>query len=165
MASAVLITNDAEFARAAAAETAARALRLPRRDIIEKSLSGYGAVFVTETIEEAFAASNAFAPEHLEICVEDPLAALSKITNAGAVFMGHYAPEPLGDYAAGPNHVLPTGGTPRFFSALSVDDFLKKTSVLSFTKRAMETISGDVIAFAEAEGLTAHAEAVRARLQ
>ena len=164
LASAILVTTSEALAEAVAKELAAQTETLARKEIINKSLAAYGAILVTDSMEEAAALSNAIAPEHLELCVADAFGLLPAIRNAGAIFLGHYTPEPLGDYMAGPNHVLPTGGTARFFSPLGVDDFVKKSSVLSFTKPAFDALACDVIAFAEAEGLTAHANSVRVRI-
>ncbi|MDR2904279.1 MAG: histidinol dehydrogenase, partial [Clostridiales bacterium] len=132
MASSVLITTSETLAQSVLKALETQTAALSRKEIIQKSLDYYGAVVITKTLEEAADLSNKIAPEHLELCVLDPFALLPKINNAGAVFMGHYTPEPLGDYMAGPNHVLPTGGTARLFSPLSVDDFIKKSSILSF---------------------------------
>ncbi|GHU51335.1 histidinol dehydrogenase [Clostridia bacterium] len=164
LAAAILITVSEEFAREVAAELQKMTARLPRKEIIQKSLENYGAIIVTESIAEAVTIANRLAPEHLELCVGEPFHLLPAIKNAGAVFLGNYTPEPLGDYMAGPNHVLPTGGTARFFSPLGVDDFIKKTSVLSFGKSAFETLAADCAEFAEAEGLFAHANSIRVRL-
>ena len=164
LASAILITTSQTLGEAVAKELEAQTALLSRKDIINKSLNDYGAILLVDSIEDAATLSNAAAPEHLELCVTDAFALLPLIQNAGAIFMGHYTPEPLGDYMAGPNHVLPTGGTARFFSPLSVDDFVKKSSVLSFSKQAFEALSKDVITFAESEGLTAHANSVRVRV-
>ena len=164
LASAILVTTSAALADAVAIALQKQLKELERHEIAEKSLAAYGAILVTESLAEAAALSNAIAPEHLELCVAEPFGLLPQIRNAGAVFLGHYTPEPLGDYMAGPNHVLPTGGTARFFSPLGVEDFVKRTSVLSFTKDAFNELAADVITFAEAEGLTAHANSVRVRM-
>ena len=163
LASAILVTNSEEIAIQTQKEVERQIGLLPKKDIAAKSLERYGAIIITKSIEEAVDISNEIAPEHLELCVCEPFATLTKITNAGAIFMGHYTPETLGDYLAGPNHVLPTGGTARFFSPLSVEDFVKKSSILYFSKEAFLDISNTAVKFAEAEGLTAHAEAVRVR--
>ncbi len=163
MASAILVTTSEKLAYEVQKEVEKQTAVLERKDIINKSIENYGAVIVTDTIEEACAISNGIAPEHMEVCTQSPFEVLPLIKNAGAIFLGHYTPEPLGDYMAGPNHVLPTGGTARFFSPLSVDDFIKKSSLISFSKEALLNLSDDIIAFANAEGLTAHANAVRVR--
>ena len=163
LASSILVTTSAALADAVAKELVIQTAQLARKEIVEKSLTTYGALLVVDTLQEAAALSNAIAPEHLELSVAEPFGLLPAIRNAGAIFMGHYTPEPLGDYMAGPNHVLPTGGTARFFSPLGVDDFMKKSSVLSFTKSAFDTLAQDVITFAEAEGLGAHANSIRVR--
>lgn len=163
MASAILVTTSEKLAYEVQKEVEKQTAVLERKDIINKSIENYGAVIVTDTIEEACAISNGIAPEHMDVCTQSPFEVLPLIKNAGAIFLGHYTPEPLGDYMAGPNHVLPTGGTARFFSPLSVDDFIKKSSLISFSKEALLNLSDDIIAFANAEGLTAHANAVRVR--
>lgn len=164
MASAILITVSASLAERVKAELERQTAKLERRAIIEKSLSDYGAIILVNNFDEACALSNAVAPEHMEVCTERPFELLPKIQNAGAVFLGHYTPEPLGDYMAGPNHVLPTGGTARFFSPLSIDDYIKKSSIISFSEEAFRELGEDVIKFANAEGLTAHANSVRVRM-
>ena len=163
MASAILVTTSEKLAYEVQKEVEKQTAVLERKDIINKSIENYGAVIVTDTIEEACAISNGIAPEHMEVCTQSPFEVLPLIKNAGAIFLGHYTPEPLGDYMAGPNHVLPTGGTARLFSPRSVDDFIKKSSLISFSKEALLNLSDDIIAFANAEGLTAHANAVRVR--
>ena len=132
---------------------------------MEESLKNFGAVIVCSTLEKCVELANEVAPEHLEVCTENPRALLPGIRNAGAVFLGSWAPEPLGDYLAGPDHVLPTSGTARFFSPLSVDSFLKTMSVLEFDRASLEPIHSEVIAFAEAEHLTAHANSIRVRFE
>lgn len=164
MASAILLTENQKLAEEVVVELKKQSELLSRKDIIKKSLNEYGAIVITESISEAVELSNKIAPEHLELCVAEPFELLPQIKNAGAIFMGSYTPEPLGDYMAGPNHVLPTGGTARFFSPLCVDDFIKKSSVLSFSKQALLDLGDDVITFAEAEGLTAHANSIRVRM-
>lgn len=164
LASSILITTSEALAKETLKQLELQTNLLERKEIIEKSLDSFGAIVITKTLEEAATISNKIAPEHLELCVNAPFELLTKIQNAGAVFMGHYTPEPLGDYMAGPNHVLPTGGTARFFSPLSVDDFVKKSSIISFGKEALFNLSDDIIKFAEAEGLTAHANSIRVRL-
>jgi len=165
MASSILITTDAAFAGAVAAQVQAQLAVLPKKHIAEKSIGQYGAIILTENLNEAVSLANDAAPEHLELYVDRPWELLGSITNAGAVFMGHYSPEPVGDYIAGPNHVLPTGGTARFYSPLSVDDFIKKTSLVSFTRAALDRLGPDVVRLAAAEQLDAHARSVSIRLQ
>ena len=138
---------------------------LSRQDIIQKSLDNYGYILVTDTMEEAIETANAIAPEHMEVLTKDPFAILPKIQNAGAIFLGNYSSEPLGDYFAGPNHVLPTNGTARFFSPLSVDDYIKKSSIIYYSKEALEAVYPEIVAFAEAEQLTAHANSIRVRFE
>ncbi len=164
-ASSILITPDKKLALAVKQELINQTAKLERKEIIEQSLRNFGLILLVNNIEEAVEAANKIAPEHLEICTQAPFDLLPMIKNAGAVFLGHYTPEPLGDYMAGPNHVLPTSGTARFFSALGLDDFVKKTSVISFNKQALQALAADVIDFANAEGLTAHANAVRIRTE
>jgi histidinol dehydrogenase len=163
LASAILVTDSAALAEAVADETARRAARLPRRAILERSLGDYAAILVVPDLQAAVDFANRLAPEHLELCVADPEALVPMIRNAGAIFLGHYSPEPLGDYFAGPDHVLPTSGTARFFSPLSTQDFQKRTSLLHYSREALERCYRDIAAFADAEGLSAHAEAVRVR--
>ena len=163
LASGILITPDKDLAAAVKSEVARQAALLSRRGIIEKSLAGYGGIITVADMDEGIEIANRIAPEHLEIMSESPFNILPKVKNAGAIFMGNYTPEPLGDYMAGPNHVLPTGGTSRFFSPLSVDDFVKKSSILSFSRNALMELADDVAYFAKTEGLTAHANAVEIR--
>lgn len=163
LAAAVLVTDSEPFARAVAEELEKQTARLERREIIERSLTDYGALIVCEDLERAAAMANEIAPEHLEILTAEPEKLLPKIRNAGAIFLGPNSPEPLGDYMAGPSHVLPTSGTARFFSPLSVDSFLKRTSLISYKKEALEAVSDDIIRFAESEGLTAHANSIKVR--
>jgi len=164
MASAILITPSTSVAERVA-EAVERQLReLPRQDIAEASLANFGAVFVVSDMDAAFDLSNHIAPEHLELHIHSPLEHIDRIRNAGAVFMGHYTPEPVGDYIAGPNHVLPTSGTARFSSALSVDHFMKKTSVIHYSEAAFRQEAPDIIRLAEIEGLGAHARSVKVRL-
>lgn len=164
LASAVLVTTSKELAEKVRAEVEKQTAVLERKDIINKSIDNYGAIIVAENTDIACELCNSIAPEHMEVCTREPFALLPKIRNAGAIFLGHYTPEPLGDYMAGPNHVLPTGGTARFFSPLSIDDYIKKSSIISFSKDALGSLGEDVIKFANAEGLTAHANSVRVRL-
>ncbi len=163
-ASAVCITPSPTIAKQVAEEVAAQCARLPRRKIAEASLENYGAICVVKDLEEAFSLANHLAPEHLELMVSDPWNWLAKVKHAGAVFLGTHSPEPVGDYWAGPNHVLPTNGTARFFSPLNIDHFVKKTSIIFYSQDALERDGENVIALAEAEGLTAHAESIRVRL-
>ncbi len=164
LASAILVTDCAELADAVAAEIVEQTKRLPRADIVRQSLDAYGAIVITENIMQAIDVSNRIAPEHMEVVTENPMSLLGSIQNAGAIFLGSWSPEPLGDYFAGPNHTLPTSGTARFFSPLSVDDFVKKSSVISYTKSAFMAAADDIVRFAEAEGLDAHAASVKVRL-
>ncbi|MCI1956007.1 MAG: histidinol dehydrogenase [Oscillospiraceae bacterium] len=163
MASAVLLTTSEKIAEETVRELEKQKKALSRRAIIDKSLDDYGAVVVCGSMEKAVEFANELAPEHLEVCAADPMKYLGRIDNAGSVFLGNFAPEPLGDYYAGPNHVLPTGGTARFFSPLSVDSFVKKSSFLYYTKEALAKAGGDIVALANAEGLTAHANSIRVR--
>ena len=165
MASAILITPCEALAQATVGELYRQMETLSRREIIEASLDRYGGIIVCETMEQAVEFANELAPEHLEICVNNPFDYLGRLDNAGSIFMGHYSPEPLGDYFAGPNHVLPTGGTARFFSPLSVDDFIKKSSFLYYHKEELEKAGADIIRLAETEELTAHANSVKVRLE
>jgi len=165
LASSILITTSNKMAESVEYEIAKQAENLPRKNFISHSLSSYGAIILADTLKDAIMISNRIAPEHLELCVENPFGLLGDITNAGAVFLGNFTPEPLGDYMAGPNHVLPTNGTARFYSPLSVDDFIKKTSVISYSKQALSGIMKDVYLFAEAEGLMAHANSVKIRFE
>jgi histidinol dehydrogenase len=165
MACSILVTTDEVFARRVANELTAQIRKLKRRTITARSLENHGAIIITRTLAEAVQLANDAAPEHLELAVANPWDLLPQIKNAGAVFLGHYSPEALGDYLAGPNHVLPTGGTARFFSPLSVDDFLKKTSLISFTREALQAVGQDVIRIADAEHLDAHASSVKVRLK
>ncbi len=139
--------------------------KLSRKEILIKSLDQYGYLFITDSMEEAVEAVNEIASEHLEIITKDAFEVMTKIKNAGAIFLGEYSSEPLGDYFAGPNHVLPTNGTAKFFSPLGVDDFIKKSSIISYSKKALLPAAKDIITFANAEGLTAHANAIAVRLE
>ncbi len=165
MASATLVTDSAELAAAVARELEVQLATLSRREIAAASLRGYGALLVTDTLAEAMELANELAPEHMELMVCEPMEWLGQVRNAGAVFLGDSTPEPLGDYLAGPNHVLPTGGTARFFSPLSVDDFVKKTSVLYHSRAKLAEVWMDVEAFALSEGLTAHARSASIRFE
>ena len=163
LASAVLVTDSAALAKAVAAEIDRQLETLPRREIASASIENNGKIIVTDSIERAVEVANAIAPEHLEMCVENPRAWLDKIKNAGSVFLGGYTPEALGDYYAGPNHTLPTGGSAKFSSPLSVDDFLKKTQYIMYSAEALEKAAADVEYFAESEGLDGHARSVKIR--
>lgn len=165
MASAIMITTSMELAQKVSEEADRFLEKLSRRQIIQKSLERYGYILVADTMDDAVAAANEIASEHLEILTKDPFATMTKIRNAGAIFVGPYSSEPLGDYFAGPNHVLPTNGTARFFSALSVDDFIKKSSIISYSKEALEPVYQDIVTFAESEKLTAHANSIRVRFE
>lgn len=165
LASAILITTDEKLAAAVNQEIEKFLKELSRAEIIQKSLEHYGYILVADSMEDAVAAANAIASEHLEILTKDPYAVMTKIENAGAIFLGEYSSEPLGDYYAGPNHILPTNGTAKFFSPLNVDDFMKKTSIISYSKEALEKAHKDIELFAEKEGLTAHANSVRVRFE
>lgn len=163
LASAILLTTSRTVAEETVKEISFQIQGLSRRKIIEDSLKNYGAVVVCRNMEDAIAFANELAPEHLELCVSEPMNYLGRIDNAGSVFLGEYAPEPLGDYFAGPNHVLPTSGTARFFSPLSVDSFVKKSSFLYYTKQALRPAEQDIITLAQSEGLTAHANSIKVR--
>lgn len=163
MASAILLTTSEETANETAKELSRQMQTLERRDIIEQSLNDFGAIIVCKDISEAVDFANELAPEHLELAVENPMEYIGRVDNAGSVFLGHYSPEPLGDYFAGPNHVLPTSGTARFFSPLSVDSFIKKSSFIYYTEPALSEAKDDIIKLAEAEGLTAHANSIKVR--
>ena len=165
LASAVLLTDDGELAQAVDGEIVRQTGYLSRSGIMEASLRDFGCAIVCGDLERCVELANEIAPEHLEIVTENPRALLPRIENAGAVFLGAYTPEPLGDYLAGPDHVLPTSGTARFFSPLSVDSFLKSMSVLEFSREALEPISGEIIALAQAEKLTAHANSIQVRFE
>lgn len=163
LASAILLTTSSKIAEDTVKELYRQIEALDRKEIILKSLDDYGAVVVCRSMEEAVSFANELAPEHLEVCTKNPMEYLGKIDNAGSVFLGSYAPEPLGDYYAGPNHVLPTGATARFFSPLSVDSFIKKSGFVSYTKEALAAAQDDIITLARAEGLTAHANSIEVR--
>ena len=165
LASAILITTSKTLADQVSVEVDRFVANLSRREIIEKSLNNYGYILLVDSLDEAVDTANEIASEHLEILTKDPFAMMTKIRNAGAIFLGEYSSEPLGDYFAGPNHVLPTNGTARFFSPLNVDDFLKKTSIISYSRPALEKIHQDIECFAENEGLTAHANSIRVRFE
>ncbi len=164
MASSILITDSQELAKSVSVQVEHYLKELSREAIARKSIEDRGAIIVTETMDEAIELMNQIAPEHLEIVTEDPFALLEKIKHAGAIFLGEYTPEPIGDYIAGPNHTLPTGGTAKFYSPLSVEHFLKKSSIISMSKRGIEEIGKECALIADVEGLTAHALSVRLRL-
>ncbi len=163
LASSILLTNSKTLAEKVKAELKIQCEKLERKDIIEESLKNYGAVIVCSDMAQAVEFANELAPEHLEVCCENPMEYVGKLDNAGSVFLGNYSPEPLGDYFAGPNHVLPTSGTARFFSPLSVDSFVKKSSFIYYTEDALKEQSDDIVRFAEVEGLTAHANSIKVR--
>jgi histidinol dehydrogenase len=163
MASSVLVTTSRVLAGKVAEELERQTAYLSRREIIRKSLDSFGLLLVADSMETAVDAVDAIAPEHLEIQTRDPFETMTMVHNAGAIFLGSYSSEPLGDYFAGPNHILPTSGTARFFSPLTVDDFMKKSSVIYYSRDELEKVHGDIEAFAEAEGLTGHANSVRIR--
>lgn len=163
LASAILVTTSKELAEKVSAETERLAEALSRTEIIKKSLENYGYILVASDMEEAIAAVNEIASEHLEILTAAPFETMTKVKNAGAIFLGAYSSEPLGDYYAGPNHVLPTNGTAKFFSPLNVDDFIKKSSIISYSREALAPIWNDIVKFAEYEGLTAHANSIAVR--
>lgn len=163
LASAILLTNSEKMASETVEALKRQVEDMPRKDIIKKSLKDYGAIIVCQNLSEAVDFANELAPEHLEMCVENPMEYIGRMDNAGSVFLGNYSPEPLGDYYAGPNHVLPTGGTARFFSPLSVDSFVKKSSFIYYTESALSQDKDDVITLAEAEGLGAHANSIKVR--
>ena len=165
MASAILITTSSELANKVSAEIDGFLKELSRSEIISKSLDNYGYILLVDDINEAVSVANDIASEHLEIVTKDPFNVMTKIKNAGAIFLGEYSSEPLGDYFAGPNHVLPTNGTAKFFSALSVDDFIKKSSIISYSREALEAIHNDIENFASAEHLTAHANSIKVRFE
>ncbi len=165
MASAILVTTSEELAEQVSKEVDRFTAELSRKEIIQKSLDNYGYILLTENMEEAIEAANEIASEHLEIVTKDPFQTMTKIRNAGAIFLGEYSSEPLGDYFAGPNHVLPTNGTAKFFSPLSVDDFIKKSSIISYSREALEPIYKDIVKFATAEHLTAHANSIAVRFE
>ena len=165
MASAILVTTSEELAKKVSAQIDDFLKELSRSEIISKSLENYGYILVADSIDEAIEVANDIASEHLEIVTKDPFNVMTKIKNAGAIFLGEYSSEPLGDYFAGPNHVLPTNGTAKFFSPLSVDDFIKKSSIISYSREALELIHNDIETFAKAEHLTAHANSIHVRFE
>lgn len=159
----ILITPSEKLAKEVRSEMEKQAAQMPRNYIMAKAIADYGAAVIVNDLDEAIDVANRIAPEHLELCIEEPFNRLAQVKNAGAIFLGNWSPEALGDYFAGPNHVLPTGGTARFFSPLNVDDFMKKSSVISYTRGALEKASDYVIRFAEYEGLDGHANSIRVR--
>lgn len=165
LASAILVTTDENFARQVSAQIDEFLKNLSRSEIIAKSLDNYGYILLVDTLEDAISVANEIASEHLEIVTRNPFEVMTKIRNAGAIFMGEYSSEPLGDYFAGPNHVLPTNGTAKFFSPLGVDDYIKKSSIIYYSKEALQPIHKDIIQFAESERLTAHANSIRVRFE
>ncbi len=165
MASAILITTSMELAKKVSEQVSAFTEKLERKEIIQKSLDHYGYILVAENMDQAIETANEIASEHLEILTRDPYEVMTKIKNAGAIFLGEYSSEPLGDYFAGPNHILPTNGTARFFSPLNVDDFMKKTSIISYSRQALEKVHKDIELFAQKEGLTAHANSIKVRFE
>lgn len=165
LASAILITTSRELAEKVSAEADGFIQVLSRPEIIQKSLDNYGYILLAENMKDAIDAANEIASEHLEILTKNPFDIMTKIKNAGAIFMGEYASEPLGDYFAGPNHILPTNGTAKFFSPVNVDDFIKKTSIISYSREALEKVHAKIETFAESEGLTAHANSIKVRFE
>ncbi|MFC0905722.1 histidinol dehydrogenase [Clostridium sp. MT-14] len=165
LASAVLAVTSEKLAAEVKRELLKQIKYLKRKDIIIQSLKNRGAIFIVDSIEKGVNLANGIAPEHLELCIEDPFPVLGKIKNAGSVFMGKFSPEPLGDYMAGPNHVLPTSGTARFFSPLSVDDFIKKFSFTYYSQKSLLEVGDKIVKLAEAEGLTAHANSINVRMK
>ena len=165
LASAILITTSEELAKQVSEQVEIFVESLSRTEIMRKSLENYGYILVAETMQDAIDAANEIASEHLEILTVNPFEVMTKIKNAGAIFMGEYASEPLGDYFAGPNHILPTNGTAKFFSPVNVDDFIKKTSIISYSREALEKVHRDIELFAQSEGLTAHANSIKVRFE
>lgn len=165
LASSILVTTSRELAEKVSIEVDNFLKKLSRKDIIQKSLDNYGYLIVAKNMDEAIEITNEIATEHLEIMTKDPFMVMTRIKNAGAIFIGEYSSEPLGDYMAGPNHTLPTNGTSRFFSPLSVDDFIKKSSIISYTKEALSNIHTEIEIFAKSEGFTAHANSIAVRFE
>ncbi len=165
LASAILVTTSQKLAEKTIAELDRQIKTLSRAEIIDKSLTDFGAIIVCDNMDKAVEMANGLAPEHLEVCCENPMEYVGKLDNAGSVFLGNYSPEPLGDYFAGPNHVLPTSGTARFFSPLSVDSFIKKSSFIYYTESALKADKDDIVRFANTEGLTAHANSIIVRFE
>ena len=164
MASAILVTNSINLACEVKKEIKKQIEKLSLKETILSSFKDYGALIVVDSLDQAVDMANHIAPEHLELAVQTPFEFLGAIKHAGSIFLGHHTPEPVGDYMAGPNHVLPTSGTARFFSPLSVDDFIKKSNVLFYTHKALKDIGQDIVDFANKEGLTAHANSIKVRL-
>lgn len=165
LASAILVTTSEELADQVSKEVDAFVQEMSRKNILEKSLENYGYILIAENLEQAVDIANEIASEHLEIVTKNPFEVMTQIKNAGAIFLGEYSSEPLGDYFAGPNHVLPTNGTAKFFSPLSVDDFIKKSSIIYYSRQALEPVKDDIIKFAESEFLTAHANSIKVRFE
>jgi len=165
LASAILITTSRQLAEQVSAEVDNFTATLSRREIIQKSLDNYGYILLAQSMEDAIEAANEIASEHLEILTQNPFDTMTHIRNAGAIFLGEYSSEPLGDYFAGPNHILPTNGTAKFFSPVNVDDFIKKTSIISYSKEALERVHNKIELFAKSEGLTAHANSIKVRFE
>ena len=165
LASAILITTSRQLAKQVSVQVGEFVEQLSRTEIMRKSLDNYGYILVTDNMKDAIDAVNEIASEHLEILTSNPFEVMTKIKNAGAIFLGEYASEPLGDYFAGPNHILPTNGTAKFFSPVNVDDFIKKTSIISYSREALEKVHKDIEKFAESEGLTAHANSIKVRFE
>ena len=165
LASAILITTSKELAEKVSEEVDKFTAQLSRTEIIQKSLDNYGYILLAESMEQAIETTNEIASEHLEILTKNPFDVMTKIRNAGAIFLGEYSSEPLGDYFAGPNHILPTNGTAKFFSPVNVDDFIKKSSIISYSREALEKLHKDIELFAESEGLTAHANSIKVRFE
>ncbi|NPV92517.1 MAG: histidinol dehydrogenase [Firmicutes bacterium] len=163
LASSILLTPSARLAEAVKKEVERQLAQLSRREISQQSISDYGAIIITRDLEEAVALANQFAPEHLELMVDQPFTWLGQIENAGAIFIGPFSPEPIGDYIAGPNHILPTGGTARFYSPVTVDTFMKKSSVIAYSPRGFDAVADAVIKLADVEGLGAHANSIKVR--
>ncbi|MCR5458973.1 MAG: histidinol dehydrogenase [Acetatifactor sp.] len=165
LASAILITTSEKLAKKVSDETDAFTAVLERKEIIQKSLDNYGYILIAESMQDAIDAVNEIASEHLEILTANPFDVMTKIRNAGAIFLGEYSSEPLGDYFAGPNHILPTNGTAKFFSPVNVDDFIKKSSIISYSRDALKKVNEDIQLFARSEGLTAHANSIKVRFE
>lgn len=165
LASAILITTSKELAEKVSAEVDVFVQELSRMEIMQKSLDNYGYILLADSMQDAIDAANAIASEHLEILTKNPFDTMTRIRNAGAIFLGEYSSEPLGDYYAGPNHILPTNGTAKFFSPVNVDDFIKKTSIISYSREALEKVHKEIELFAESEGLTAHANSIKVRFE
>jgi len=165
LAACICITDSIELTKAINAEIEKQTAVLERKEIIESALKDFGAIVLVKDMKEAIELANTIAPEHLELCVENPESLLPFIKNAGAIFLGNYSPEPLGDYYAGPSHVLPTSGTARFFSPLGIDDFIKKSSLIKYSREALEAAHTDIEAFAHSEGLTAHENSIKIRFK